>query len=751
MAFPEEGPMRRNRTAILAIASCLLAGAAAAQDCPPQVFNQPLQQPRVIQPVDGVVNTALTVRQVEHACIPIWMSQDAQGNKISDPHWAWQPMTLRTYGSPRNGNNPNDPNLLFGIPGPTYRVRKAYLQDDTQPPGPGNPQVSDGTRFKLLLKNELPNNSYPYHDCQPAEVQEPPPPGSTTGTKIPQVSPECFHGADVTNIHYHGTHVSPQPHQDFVLLELFSSKQTNPTPPPVSETVAHASYQTDMNPFPWNQAPGTHWYHPHKHGSTSLQVLNGMAGSLLIQGPFDDWLYGVYKVDPNDSGQLETFEKVMVVQQVWPELNFYQKPHPNYPPQPLINGQADPVVSMKYGEVQRWRFVGATMQASAQVTVDFPPGFKVYQIAQDGVQFAPENWDRQPLINEDEGTFQLAPGNRIDLLVQAPPKPATAEGAAAPKRFPVTFQVFGNVADDLSDKLHVQRRTRLAKATAGQASPSLFTIELAGEAADMELPCPYGAAGQCATFPKMPWYLRDVEPSEIVGSRTIAFTMTDPETGVPTNPGTQPNGFWINQEAYNPTCANQSMVVGTAETWTVTNDSPPNHPFHIHVNPFQMVRYDTTQFQAPYVWQDTVALPAGGCNDVDAGPIFDQQQADQTCPGVCAAKGQEWNGQWNTTEPGAQSVCGCCTLKSVEVRSRYEDYTGGYVYHCHFLGHEDRGMMHNVQTVCPGGQPGSWIYGQTRTDGSADDCSVPSQTPALPACPPPGTYPAGAGKGHGHH
>ena len=32
------------------------------------------------------------------------------------------------------------------------------------------------------------------------------------------------------------------------------------------------------------QAPGTHWYHAHKHGSTALNVSNGMAGAFIIEG-----------------------------------------------------------------------------------------------------------------------------------------------------------------------------------------------------------------------------------------------------------------------------------------------------------------------------------------------------------------------------------------------------------------------------------------------------------------------------------
>ena len=768
----------------LLAAGWLLAGGvglAEADDvipCPTNrepVNGRPLEQPRIIRPVSGTVNTSLTMRMVKHECVPVWVSQDANGNNIPDPHWEWQSMTLRTYGSPANGNNPNDPNLLWMSPGPAFRVRKALLKDDTQPPGPNNPQIADGTRFNLLLRNQLPNNSYPYHDCQPATAQQPPPPGCSeacckgTGTNCPsgcdptacktfvQQAPECFHGADLTNIHYHGSHVSPQPHQDFVLLELFSSLQKNPPPPPVSETVAVGQYQTSLNPFPWNQPPGTHWYHPHKHGSTALQVLNGIAGPLLIAGPFDDWLYSLYKVNPDNDPQIQTFEKVLVVHQQWPELNFFKRPHPNYPPPPLINGQAEPAIPIRYGEVQRWRFIGATMQASAQLTICFDSlinaGYQVRQIAQDGVQFAVENWNDQPLLVAAQNptcakSYNLAPGNRADFLVQAPPPPAT-NAPVLKQSHPVFFGNFGNVAEDIRDHLQRQRETRQRlrlRAKAGQQltaaqtqSAVLFTVELDGVTTAMALP---------TNWPPMPYFLRDIQKAEVSNERTLAFSMTDPATGVPTTPGTQPNGFWIDKTQYDPDCANQTMAIGTAERWTITNDSPPNHPFHIHINPFQLVRNDGTTYKKP-IWGDTIALPTGGCADVDAGPLFNQQEAEAKCPGVCKGQGQVWNGQWTTTVQGQQSVCGCCTVKSVEFLARFEDYTGGYVYHCHFLGHEDRGMMHNTQTVCPGGTPDQWKYGKTNPTGRGDDCGQTATSKPLPACKP---YTPGAKNEHqGHH
>jgi hypothetical protein len=36
------------------------------------------------------------------------------------------------------------------------------------------------------------------------------------------------------------------------------------------------------------------------------------------------------------------------------------------------------------------------------------------------------------------------------------------------------------------------------------------------------------------------------------------------------------------------------------------------------------------------------------------------------------------------------------------MRTRYVDYSGEFVMHCHILDHEDHGMMQNVSIVSPG-------------------------------------------------
>ena len=67
--------------------------------------------------------------------------------------------------------------------------------------------------------------------------------------------------------------------------------------------------------FKAGQAPGTHWYHAHKHGSTSLHILNGLAGAIVIEstqpGGYDQVIRSFY-------GWGDTYgdhEKVIVFQE----------------------------------------------------------------------------------------------------------------------------------------------------------------------------------------------------------------------------------------------------------------------------------------------------------------------------------------------------------------------------------------------------------------------------------------------------
>lgn len=43
--------------------------------------------------------------------------------------------------------------------------------------------------------------------------------------------------------------------------------------------------------------------------------------------------------------------------------------------------------------------------------------------------------------------------------------------------------------------------------------------------------------------------------------------------------------------------------------------------------------------------------------NVEAGPIWNDSDAQSKCPGVASASGGVWTGQWHTTIPGRMSVC----------------------------------------------------------------------------------------------
>ncbi|RCJ38861.1 hypothetical protein A6769_07425 [Nostoc punctiforme NIES-2108] len=45
--------------------------------------------------------------------------------------------------------------------------------------------------------------------------------------------------------------------------------------------------------------------------------------------------------------------------------------------------------------------------------------------------------------------------------------------------------------------------------------------------------------------------------------------------------------------------------------------------------------------------------------DFPAGPISNNNKAKEECPKVCRNHHYHWHGQWKTTVPGRESVCGC--------------------------------------------------------------------------------------------
>lgn len=595
------------------------------------------------------------------------------------------------------GYDPTNPRMVWpttkGVPSPAPTLRARL-----------------GDRVQITLLNHVNVKNFPgtldvaEHGVSACDQNKSVGPGGTSVNTYPgdpsfETPPNCFHGSSSTNLHFHGSHVSPQGTADNVLLNIRPSPRgpdgkplvTEQTVKPIFDVIFGACArgrnpllwkewppawqglqqkllqqydktavwrgqpgklppdeqlwpqnleaikkmelpQYYIGAFPncftipiWNgkddsmgQAPGTHWYHGHKHGSTALNLANGMAGALIIEGDYDDKL-----------GPFITKQRVLVLQQigvVLPLLRSATGQQPFNSDLVYVNGQYTPVMKMNPNEMQLWRIVNACHQAP--VPLDEPKGIKWVQTAQDGVQFNPKNYDPSdtnaafPVPANQKAPFgSLAPGNRIDLLVLAPSRPGP---------YPVTF----------GGKL-------------------LFTVQVEQDPAvrPIDRAMPFPTPDQ---FPKMPGFLEDISFGDVTVRRDLHFKSTADPSVAPAmkrglNPPYPPPKHTINGRLFEMGRVDQTMQLGATEEWTLYNDGGAAHPFHIHINPFQVVEIldpakspNPVRLPRPWVWWDNFAIPKGGY---------------------------------------------------FKMLSKFVDFTGMYVLHCHILGHEDRGMMQLVRVV----------------------------------------------------
>ena len=450
------------------------------------------------------------------------------------------------------------------------------------------------------------------------------------------------------------------------------------------------------------QSPGTHWYHAHKHGSTALNVANGMTGAFIIEGQYDDDLNTWYGKDWTRSAQ------VLVINQLGVTPNLVrggagQDKGPDF----SINGQMKPVIDMKPGEVQMWRIVNTSGRAGA-LFLGPPKGFEWKRIAQDGVQLDETNYSKKENLNRQ---FLLAAGNRADILIKAPTTPC-----ATPADCSVMVQ---NEVDPLD----------LATA----AKLTLLTINVTGTAVDPSS----NNAKFIPNAPKFPPYLADIEDKEVKATKVLTFRS---EVNNNESPAVQ---HMIDGKRFDGEVG-AVVLLNQAEEWKLVNETYGgrivSHPFHIHINPFQIVEVFSPN--EPLIDPKTGKPPI----DPKTGKPYIDPQTNQVAvkyafhprnlaPGQCYL---------NPDDPSSWKPCGPPQAKThliwwdvfsipsgyaptnlvngqkvplknskgepirvpgyFKMRSRFVDYTGFYVLHCHILAHEDRGMMTIVE-VAPARTP----------------------------------------------
>jgi FtsP/CotA-like multicopper oxidase with cupredoxin domain len=464
---------------------------------------------------------------------------------------------------------------------------------------------------------------------------------------------------------------------------------------------AVAADQGEVNPsLIMGQSPGTHWYHAHKHGSTAINVANGMTGAFIIEGPYDDDLNKYYGTDWTRKAP------VMVINQlgVSPNLERGKAGRTDKGPDFSVNGQIQPVIQMQPGEVQMWRIVntsgraGTFFLAPPQDAKGKPDQYEWRQIAQDGVQFNQPNY-----TSHHNRSFLLAAGNRADLLVKALP---CANGA---KTCTYAVKVQNEVdPSDLDETLKVP----------------LVSISVSGD--PVAPTSPQANFIPDDQFPIFPPFLADISSDEVKEhERVMRFSSTGPgKGGVHKIDGKQFDGE-----------VGALVKLNTVEQWKIINETYGpliSHPFHIHINPFQVVEvFDPNEILTgkngkpvidpvskqpvnKYVFQGGIRRLPGQC--------FLDPFADPDTWKPCGPPPVNKNGIWwdvfpipsGRTVTTSKTTIDKTTGKPVPVtvnvpgyfkmRSRFVDYAGFYVLHCHILAHEDRGMM-TVVEVAPARPP----------------------------------------------
>jgi suppressor of ftsI len=501
-----------------------------------------------------------------------------------------------------------------------HRVRlRAY---NGQIPGPTITVVA-GQTLRIRVKNSLPH----YDSSQWGGDHNVP------------------HGFDETNLHVHGLDVMPH------IFEPLGT--SDPLAPQI--IIKPGEAKDYVFEIPADHPPGFNFYHPHKHGATTVQVISGMAGGIIVRGAIDEvpeikaareiplvvqdiglfpsehdpdlWTY-----EPVQNAMWQTFGGFVTIKGERTTLRggfttgdyrlryyllngepFFKEIHNDKPAeaQDPVPTQL-PVLRFKLapGEVVRFRMLNGSSDNMMPMVVD---GHDVHLTAMDGVNFPAVRTIRARSAGDVSAQFLLASANRADFLIKASVTPG------------------------------IYRIRQLAQSQQFLASVEkvVAEIEVTGAAKDMPLP-------DRLPIPARMYPL--IQASEIKRIRVIEFTGNTPAL-INTMVG---GDYLINNAIYAEQEVPVVVNLNEAEEWHLVvgashHGGPEGHPFHIHVNTFEVISINGVA-QPPGTIQDTVWVPTG---------------------------------------------------QTVIIRMRFKQWVGKSVYHCHILPHEDVGMMQNFLIVDP--------------------------------------------------
>ena len=360
---------------------------------------------------------------------------------------------------------------------------------------------------------------------------------------------------NMTNLHFHGLHVSPNAPQDDALDMMASPGET-------------LRYSVQVPP---QQPPGLYWYHTHPHGESYVQDLDGMSGAIIVEG-IERYVPEVLKMrervmilrdvvlpkDPSESRKVMDAVEMQTTQcGTAPE-----KPERAF----TVNGVLRPKIDIAPGERQFWRIVNASPDRYADLEMD---GESLEVVALDGMPLA----FHDPAIRTRSMTHVLIPpAGRVETIVTGPA--ADARAALRSLCFDTGPDGDSNPAMVLADVISAQQ-------------PPVQTHS--------------GIGGKPVYATLQPGALKKIEASR------PQFTV---------NFGEDKAGFYINGQKFEMSAGPMLAVdVGRLQHWRVVNSTNEVHPFHIHQVHFLAYAVDGKPIENP-VWLDTVNVSYGSSVDL---------------------------------------------------------------------------------------------------------------------------------------
>jgi len=352
-----------------------------------------------------------------------------------------------------------------------------------------------------------------------------------------------------------------------------------------------------------------------------------------------------------------------------------------------INGRVQPgVTELKAGQFERWRLIhGGVREAVAFRLFPMKPGAPDWNTVPAGKQdefmrkfcagsalptwqVAVDGLTRSEVFRTTE--TRLQPGYRADVLVYFP----TAGN----------YCIIDGASDALGSPSQAAEPIKLlgvavVGAGAPPADPDKVLRDLMEAAARRNIPDDNVKTTVITDLrsglklSKFVWHKPIGQTDTNVPPQELAFNIR----GNPAKPGAFL--FEVNNPAlppdrsgqYVPSRIDRTARIGDIQEWRLTSTAG-GHPFHIHVNPFQVI---------------SVLNAAGQPVTDPTKPTYDPDYAGLV-------------NQWKDTLFVKGNY-------KIVVRTRYERYIGEYVLHCHILDHEDQGMMANVKIGIPDGAGGT--------------------------------------------